>query len=112
MASATVMAAIAAIAIRRMSPPRCPCQAGRPVPLQSRALYATRRGPHLRAGPARLSAVGDIGLELASGSVVRPNTPVLLAYGALTSAQVCSNCYQNCYQARCRLQRYDLAQDA
>lgn len=47
-----------------------------------------------------LSAVGDTGLELASGAQVRPYSPVLLAYGALRSAQVRSNCYQNCYQVR------------
>ena len=44
--------------------------------------------------------MGDTGLELASGAQVRPYSPVLLAYGALRSAQVRSNCYQNCYQVR------------
>jgi site-specific DNA recombinase len=47
--------------------------------------------------------VGDTGLELASGDQVRPGSPILLAYGALRSAQVRSNCYQNCYQARATL---------
>ena len=46
------------------------------------------------------NAMGDTGLELASGAQVRPYSPVLLAYGALRSAQVRSNCYQNCYQVR------------
>lgn len=49
---------------------------------------------------AQTSPVGDTGLELASGAQVRPNTPVLLGFDALRSAQVRSNCYQNCYQAR------------
>lgn len=51
--------------------------------------------------------MGDTGLELASGGQVRPNTPILLGFGALRSAQVRSNCYQNCHQAlgRARLRR-------
>jgi hypothetical protein len=44
--------------------------------------------------------MGDTGLELASGAQVRSDSRILLAYGALRSAQVRSNCYQNCYQAR------------
>lgn len=43
--------------------------------------------------------MGDTGLELTSRAQVRPNPPVLLGFGALRSAQVRSNCYQNCYQA-------------
>jgi hypothetical protein len=44
--------------------------------------------------------MGDTGLELASGAQVGRDGPVLLGHGALRSAQVRSNCYQNCYQAR------------
>ena len=44
--------------------------------------------------------MGDTGLELAPEARVGLNTPVLLGCGALRSAQVRSNCYQNCYQAR------------
>jgi len=44
--------------------------------------------------------MGDTGLELASGAQVGPECLVLLGYGDLRSAQVRSNCYQNCYQAR------------
>jgi hypothetical protein len=44
--------------------------------------------------------MGNTGLELASGAQVGPDCLVLLACDALRSAQVRSNCYQNCYQAR------------
>ena len=44
--------------------------------------------------------MGDTGLELASGGQERSDCPVLLGFSALRSAQVRSNCYQNCYQAR------------
>lgn len=44
--------------------------------------------------------VGDTGLELASGAQVGPDSPVLLGFGALRSAQLRSNCYQNCYQGQ------------
>jgi hypothetical protein len=43
--------------------------------------------------------MGDTGLELTSGAQVGPHIPVLLGFGALGSAQVRANCYQNCYQA-------------
>jgi hypothetical protein len=39
-------------------------------------------------------AMGDTGIELASGGQVGLNTPVLLGCRALRSAQVRSNCYQ------------------
>jgi hypothetical protein len=55
----------------------------------------------LRARHAcRQSSMGDTGLELGSGAHVGPYSPVLLAHGALRSAQVRSNCYQNCYQGQ------------
>jgi hypothetical protein len=44
--------------------------------------------------------MGDTGLELASGAQVGPDSPVLLGLGALRSAQLRSNCYQNCYQGQ------------
>jgi hypothetical protein len=47
--------------------------------------------------------VGDTGLELASGAQVWPGCLVLLGCGALRSAQVRSNCYQNCYQGLCQV---------
>jgi hypothetical protein len=42
----------------------------------------------------------DTGLEPGPRASVGLNTPGLLGCGALGSAQVRSNCYQNCYQAR------------
>ncbi len=57
------------------------------------------RGQKIPAKP-HFPAMGDTGLEIVSGARVRPDSPVLLAYGALRSAQVRSNCYQNCYQVR------------
>ena len=49
--------------------------------------------------------MGDTGLELTSGAQIGPNNRVLLGFGALRSAQVRSNCYQNCYQARASYSR-------
>ena len=62
----------------------------------------TRRKRENPKTPAlvQVSLVGDTGLELASGAQVRPDCPDLLGFSALRSAQVRSNCYQNCYQAR------------
>lgn len=48
----------------------------------------------------RVQTMGDTGLELASGAQVGPDCLVLLGFGALRSAQVRSNCYQNCYQGQ------------
>jgi hypothetical protein len=42
--------------------------------------------------------MGDTGLETATRAEVRQSSPVLLGFDALRSAQVRSNCYQNCYQ--------------
>jgi len=61
---------------------------------------ALSQASRLRIQRRSCLAMGDTGLELASGAQVRPDSPVLLAYGALRSAQVRSNCYQNCYQVR------------
>lgn len=44
--------------------------------------------------------MGDTGLELNSRAQVGSDSPVLLGFGALSSAQLRSNCYQDCYQAR------------
>jgi site-specific DNA recombinase len=54
---------------------------------------------------APTSSMGDTGLELSSGAQIGPNSLSLLGFGALRSALVSSNCYQNCYQARGRSQR-------
>jgi hypothetical protein len=62
-----------------------------------------RRRPSPRgdwAGSTFVKMVGDTGLELASGAQVGPDSPVLLGLGALRSAQLRSNCYQNCYQGQ------------